>query len=232
MGRKAKLSKAKKIELIKRYKAGESATVLANLYGFSHKLIYTWHKKHEMLGEFAFDHSRKNKSYSKTFKEKVIKAYLEGEESLEDISNRYKISSHSLLLSWITKYNSRMEITDYDPKPEVYMAKSRKTTYEERLEIVKYCLGHEANYKETAINFGVNYAQVFSWVKKYKKQGEESLLDRRGKSKLESKMTDEEKLRHHLKTLEAKNAYLEMENKALKKLEEIERRVIREKHKK
>ncbi len=27
---------------------------------------------------------------------------------------------------------------------------SRKTTYEERIEIVKYCLAHNKNYKETA----------------------------------------------------------------------------------
>jgi regulator of replication initiation timing len=45
-------------------------------------------------------------------------------------------------------------------------------------------------------------------------------------------MTEADKLRHHLKKLEAKNAYLEMENRALKKLEEVERRMIREKHKK
>jgi len=112
------------------------------------------------------------------------------------------------------------------------MAKSRKTTYEERVEIVKYCLEHEQNYKETAIKYGVNYAQVYSWVKKYKQDDEAGLLDRRGKNKLESEMTDEEKLRYQIKKLEAKTAYLEMENKALKKLEEIERRSVKGKRKK
>ena len=232
MGRKATLSKDTKLEIVRRYKAGEAPSVLASLYDISKGVIYKWNNKLDSIGDSAFDNNNRNKSYSKAFKETVIKAYLAGEGSLQDISNRYKISSHRLLLSWITKYNSHIEIKDYDPKPEVYMAKSRKTTYEERIEIVKYCLAHEANYKETAIKFGVNYAQVFSWVKKYKEQGEQALIDRRGKNKLESKMTEEEKLRHHLKKLEAKNAYLEMENKALKKLEEIERRVIKEKHKK
>ena len=91
---------------------------------------------------------------------------------------------------------------DYDPKPEVYMAKSRTTTYEERIEIIEYCLEHEKNYKDTALQYGVNYAQVYSWVKKYKQQGEDGLLDRRGRNKLESEMTEEEKLKYQLKKLE------------------------------
>lgn len=232
MGRKSKLNKESKLEIVKRYKAGESAAVLANLYGASRSMIYKWNNKHERIGDSVFDNNKRNESYSKAFKETVIQSYLAGEGSLEEISNRYKISSHSILFNWINKYNSHIEITDYDPKPEVYMAKSRKTIYEERLEIVKYCLEHEGNYKRTALKFGVNYAQVFSWVKKYKINGEESLLDRRGKNKLESKMTEEDKLRHHVKKLKAKNDYLEMENRALKKLEEIERRLIREKRRK
>jgi transposase-like protein len=120
---------------------------------------------------------------------------------------------------------------DYDPKPEVYMAKSRKTTYEERIEIVQYCLEHELNYKETAVKYGVNYAQVYTWVKKYKEHGEEGLTDKRGRNKPEPEMTEEEKLRHRLKKEQARIKYLEMENAALKKLEEIERREIVEKNK-
>lgn len=232
MGRNAILNKETKLEIVKRYKAGEAPFILASIYGVHKSIIPKWFNKYESIGSSAFDNDKRNKSYSKAFKETVIKAYLEGEGSLEDISNRYKISSRRLLLSWINKYTSHIEITDYDPKPEVYMAKSRKTTYEERIEIVNYCLEHETNYKETAIKFGINYAQVFSWVKKYIEQGEEGLIDRRGKSKVESEMTEADKLRHHLKKLKAKNTYLEMENRALKKLEEIDQRSIREKHKK
>ncbi|AUD62716.1 hypothetical protein BK010_03610 [Tenericutes bacterium MO-XQ] len=232
MSRKATLSKEMKLEIIERYKAGEAPSRLAGIYDVHESTIPKWFNKYESIGSSAFENDKSNKSYSKAFKETVIKAYLEGEGSLEDISNRYKISSRGLLLSWINKYTSHIEIKDYDPKPEVYMTKSRKTTYEERIEIVEYCLEHGTNYKETAIKFRINYAQVFSWVKKYKQLGEEGLIDRRGKNKVESEMNEEDKLRHHLKKLEAKNAYLEMENRALKKLEEIERRSIREKHKK
>ena len=162
----------------------------------------------------------------------AIHDYLNGVGGLTYITNKYEISSDEVLRKWIMKYNSHIETKDYDPKPEVYMAKARKTTYEERVEIVNDCLEHELNYKETAVKYGVNYAQVYTWVKKYKANGEEGLSDKRGCKKTETEMTVEEKLRHELKKSEAKRKYLEMENAALKKLEEIERREIREKSKK
>ncbi|MFR7573670.1 MAG: transposase [Blautia faecis] len=43
----------------------------------------------------------------------------------------------------------------------------RKTTIEERREIVEYCINHERNYKDTASLYDVSYNQVYSWVKKY-----------------------------------------------------------------
>lgn len=51
----------------------------------------------------------------------------------------------------------------------------RKTTIEERMEIVKYCIGHNRNYKDTADLFDVSYSQVYSWVKKYDANGEAGL---------------------------------------------------------
>ncbi|MBU5317509.1 helix-turn-helix domain containing protein, partial [Clostridium bornimense] len=54
------------------------------------------------------------------------------------------------------------------------MAKSkRKTTIEERKEIVKYCIEHGNDYKNTAEKFSVFYTQVYTWVRKYKVDGED-----------------------------------------------------------
>lgn len=52
----------------------------------------------------------------------------------------------------------------------------RKTTIEERREIVKYCIEHNRNYKETAGIYDVSYSQAYSWVKKYDANGEEAGL--------------------------------------------------------
>ncbi|GAA6428550.1 helix-turn-helix domain-containing protein [Dielma fastidiosa] len=49
--------------------------------------------------------------------------------------------------------------------------RSRKTTYEERIEIVNYCLEHDKNYKDAAELFNVSYTQVYQWVNKYKEDG-------------------------------------------------------------
>lgn len=231
MGRNSIFSKDKKIEIIKRYKNGESLTNLSSICGLSSYSIMTWVYKYDGLGEDFFNDKQGNKSYSKQLKERAIKDYLNGDGSYEQIAIRHRINSKSILINWVKKYNSHIEITDYDPKPEVYMAKSRKTTYKERIEIVNYCLDHNKNYKDAAFEFGVNYAQVYSWVKKYKEQGEDGLKDTRGRKKTESEMNVEEKLRYELKKSEAKRKYLEMELEALKKLEEIERREIVEKSK-
>jgi len=231
MGRKPRYSKKEKVKIIKRYKNGESLTDLSSIYMLNKCTILTWVYKYDKLGDSIFDHRKGNRSYSKELKEAAVKDYLDGEGSYEQVAIKYRISSKSILINWVKKYNSHIEIMDYDPKPEVYMAKSRKTTYEERIEIVNFCIGNNKNYKESAVKYGVSYTQVYIWVKKYKENGEYGLLDRRGKNKLESEMNEEEKLKYQLKQLETKNAYLEMENRALKKLEEIERRMIREKSK-
>jgi transposase len=72
--------------------------------------------------------------------------------------------------------------------------------------------------------FGVSYQQIYSWVRKYNDKGAGGLIDKRGKRKPESEMTELERLRAENRMLEARNKRLETENAVLKKLEEIERR--------
>ena len=50
------------------------------------------------------------------------------------------------------------------------MTKGRKTTFEERILIVIYCIEHQNNYTETAQKYQVSYQQVYSWITKYKKR--------------------------------------------------------------
>ena len=104
------------------------------------------------------------------------------------------------------------------------MTTGRNTTYEERVEIVSYCIEQGNDYAAAVEKYGVSYQQIYSWVRKYKENGAEGLLDKRGKRKPESAMTELEKLRAKNRMLEAQNKRLETENAVLKKLEEIERR--------
>ena len=104
------------------------------------------------------------------------------------------------------------------------MTKGRKTTRDERIEIVSHCIANNKDYAKTIELYKVSYAQVYGWVRKYEIEGADSLTDRRGKRKNESTMTEVEKLRAQIKLKEAENLRLQMENDLLKKLEEIERR--------
>ena len=104
------------------------------------------------------------------------------------------------------------------------MTKGRKTTQEERIRIVEECLKNGANYEATAKKHGVSYNQVYQWVRKYNERGVDGLIDRRGRTKPESEMNDIERLKAENRLLRAQLERKELENKFLKKLDEIERR--------
>ena len=104
------------------------------------------------------------------------------------------------------------------------MKTGRKVSQEERIKIVKDCLETGSNYGETAQKYHVSYQQVYTWVKKFKDQGEAGLEDRRGKrTATQTARTPEEKLKIRIAQLEHENYMLKMERDLLKKLEEIER---------
>ena len=104
------------------------------------------------------------------------------------------------------------------------MTKGRKTSFDERVEIVQYCIAHDRNYSETAIKYGVSYQQVRNYTVKYESGGVDALQDRRGRSKPKEEMSELEKLRAENRILRAEKARAEMEASFLKKLDEIERR--------
>ena len=73
----------------------------------------------------------------------VVEDYLAGNGSFTEIAAKYKIPSDSTVRDWVLSYNANRELRDYNPQREVYMAEARrKTTVEERKEIVEYCLSH------------------------------------------------------------------------------------------
>ena len=185
--------------------------------------VHRWVKMYSSHGPSCFEHNKQNISYTKEFKEKVVKEYLYGKGSYVDISVKYNLPTESILINWVNKYNSHIELKDYDPKPEVYMADTLKTTFEERIEIVKYCLEHNRDIKGTATHYGCNYAQLYQWVTKYEKSGEEGLIDKRGKRKKEDELTELEKANRRIAQLERQNKELQDRYEILKKAEARER---------
>lgn len=80
------------------------------------------------------------------------------------------------------------------------MSKRSPKSVEEKLEIVNYTIAHGKDYQAAIEKFGVSYQQVYSWVRKFEKDGSQGLLDRRGKG-LESKpnLTEAEQLQLKIK---------------------------------
>ena len=97
------------------------------------------------------------------------------------------------------------------------MTKGRKTTFEERVEIVQYCIKHSHNYSETAKKFHISYQQARSYTIRYEENGVDGLQDKRGKRKSPEEMTEVEKLRAEVRLLRAEKRRAEIEISFLNK---------------
>ena len=122
------------------------------------------------------------------------------------------------------KYNGHEELKASGTGVKAIMTKGRKTSFDERVEIVQYCIAHDHNYAETATKYNVSYQQARSDTVKYESGGVEALRDRRGRVKPLEEMSELEKLRAENRILRAEKERAEMEVSFLKKLDEIERR--------
>ena len=104
------------------------------------------------------------------------------------------------------------------------MTEVRKSTLEERIEIVQYTIARNLDYKSAMEKYEVSYQQVYTWVNKYKNGGVDALKDNRGRNKEAEKLNELELLELENKKLKARIEYLEMESSIEKKLEELQRR--------
>ena len=197
---------------------------LAERYHIGKKTLQEWVAKFRIYGIDAFITQAGNTSYSSDFKMMCVEAVLSGEGSVDDIVAKYNVSSREVLRNWIKLYNTNKELKDYDPKREVYMADARrKTTLEERKEIVEYCIAHDRNYKDAASKYGVSYSQVYSWVRKYDALGTDGLTDKRGRRKTDEEVGELERIRRENLRLKRQLEEKDMVVELLKKVKEFER---------
>ena len=166
--------------------------------------------------------THKNKKYSPELRLKAVEDYLSGKGTMKQIREKYGILANKQLINWIKWYNGHREFKERSSaKGEIYMTKGRKTTQEERAEIVAFCIEHNKDYGLTVETYNVSYQQIYAWVRKYEEGGVDKLKDNRGRTKSVEEMTEVEKLKAEMKILEAKNRQLEIENEFIKKLQEL-----------
>ena len=224
MSRRSKLTDEERISAVQEYLNGEgSYRSIARKYGVDHKLLRVLVGRAQTEGIESIKIRPVNRKYTVETKLAAVQEYLAGKGSQLDICKKYHITDNNLLIQWIKCYNNGKDFRERRRSERgITMKKGRKTTQEERTEIVAFCIENGKDYGLTMEKYGVSYQQIYLWVRKYEEKGIDGLIDRRGKAKPEDELTEADRLRMENKILQAKLKDLEMENKLLKKLRELE----------
>lgn len=226
MGRKSTTSYEIKVLAVEAYENNMgSISTIAKMFDVKESSLNRWIANYQSQGIEGLITKHKHAQRTKEFKILAVEEYLTGDFSLRDICKKYKISSDSVLRRWIKVYNDgHKELKTTGSGGRKPMTKARKTTFEERIEIVQFCIANGKNYGLTMDKFNVSYQQIYLWVRKYEEKGVDGLVDRRGKAKPENELTELDRLKAENKMLAAKNQELQMEIDVIKKLKEVERR--------
>lgn len=162
--------------------------------------------------------------YSSQFKLKVVKEYLSGKYSYEDLVIRHKLRGPSQAADWVSTYNRTKHLGDTPSRKQVRSMTTRKTTVEERRKVVDYALAHNKDYLGTARKFNLSYQRVYNWVHKVELGGYAALEDNRGHRRDRKDLSEADELRLQLRESQARVKAYEMEDEFLKKLKEHVRR--------
>ena len=224
MPRRSKLTDEERIAAVQEYLEGKgSYATIAKRYGINHERFRQMVIRAKVDGIESVKIRRRNKKYSAEIKLKAVTEYLEGKCSQMEICAKYHITQDAVFRKWISCYNSGKDFKERTRSERgITMNKGRKTTQEERAEIVAFCIEHGKDYGLAMEKYSVSYQQIYSWVRKYEAKGVEGLTDRRGKAKSEDELTEADKLRMENKIMQAKLKDMEMEIKLLKKLRELQ----------
>ena len=221
---RGKLTDEERMAAVQEYLKGEgSYAAIAEKYKISAVRLQDLVCAAKEKGIESIISQEKNSKYSSELKEQAVREYLSGKSSQYVICAKYGIKSRSILQKWISWYNSGKDFKKRTRLERgITMNKGRKTTQEERAKIVAFCIENGKDYGLAMEKYGVSYQQIYSWVRKYEAKGVDGLTDRRGKAKPEDELTEADRLRMENKILQAKLKDMEMENKLLKKLRELQ----------
>ena len=155
--------------------------------GVSHSRIREWLSQYKSQGNVGLKNTNRNSKYSSKTKNLAVEEYLSGGTSLVAVCEKYSIRSTYQLRDWIRKRQNNEVLKSTGPGKK-YKTKGRKTSLEERIEIVQECLRQSKNYNKIAEQYNVSYRQVYSWTQKYEQTGIEALHDGRGRKSGETEV--------------------------------------------
>lgn len=221
---KIKFDLETKIKACKEYEKGNKSFVeIGEEINAGDTTVSYWYAKYKEKGPDSLKAKTSKGSFSKEFKMNIIEEYLTGNYTYQQLGHKYDIS-HSTVSKWVNMWYNGIELKDTKQKREDNSMK----TYKERIEIVKWVLSNNKNYKKAAEIYNLNYALIYKWTQTFLKEGEEGLkYKKRGpKFKTEidtAKLTDTEKLKLELEKEKEIRKRLELELEILKKKEAVEK---------
>ena len=221
---KIKFDLETKIKACKEYEKGNKSFVeIGEEINAGDTTVSYWYAKYKEKGPDSLKAKTSKGSFSKEFKMNIVNEYLTGNYSYQQLGHKYDIS-HSTVSKWVNMWYNGIELKDIKQKREDNSMK----TYKERIEIVKWVLNNNKNYKKAAEKYNLNYALIYKWTQTFLKEGEEGLkYKKRGpkfKTKIDpGKLTDTEKLKYELEKEKELRKRLELELEILKKKEAVEK---------
>ncbi|WP_127850219.1 helix-turn-helix domain-containing protein [Lacticaseibacillus hulanensis] len=221
---RSKRTALEKLKLLEEFQeSGLPRATFARQHGIDRSTITRWSMRYQRDGLEGLEEAKKNIHYSKELKHTVVLAYLNGEGTYEELTDIYGLRNSGQAKVWVNKYNGDKPLTASPSRKQVPTMR-RKTTLEERIEVVEYVTKHKHSYTEAAEHFQVSYQQARSWVIKAKNGGYEALADNRGHHKEQFELTELDKANLRIRQLEAELKDKELVEKFAKKLLELQRR--------
>ena len=201
-----------KLAAVTKYPEGSCSTEsIARSPGTNRAGIIKWATIYQSLGAEGLKTSQKSVACPAETERGAVCDYLSEKGTLREIRKKYGIRSDKQLRNRIMKYNGHENPESSGTGGAGVMTKGRKTAYGERVEIVKYCIGHGTDHAQTTEKYQVSYQRIYQRIRKYQSNGVEGLADRRGKRKTGSEMPELEKLRAENRLLQAEKRKAEPE---------------------
>lgn len=221
---RSKYTALEKFKLLEDYQQSNlPRATFARQHGIGKTTLKKWLMYYQRDGLEGLKEAKRNIHYSKELKQTVVFAYLHGEGTFDELTDKYGLRDSTQAKVWVAKYNRYKTVTASPFRKQVPNM-SRKTTFDERIAVVEYVTKDKHSFTEASEHFQVSYQQARSWVIKARGRGYKALVDNRGHHKDESELTDLDKTNLRIRQLEAERKDKELVEQFAKKLLELQRK--------
>ncbi|WP_416338362.1 hypothetical protein [Limosilactobacillus mucosae] len=161
MGRKSKYSSEEKLTILN--EADEiGVSSVADMYHISESTIRSWQLLYKYQGVEGLTATHSNQRYSREFKYSLVEQFEQSGEPVEVFAIKHGLRAKAQLQRWIIQYNES-NFKAYTPRKRDSKMSGRKTSFEERLNIIEELIKYDVNYNWVAEKYQVSYQQVYGW---------------------------------------------------------------------